>query len=88
MFYFSYRLKTNRKAWSSPTCFSLGTNPSFVNFKGRVIEGGMSGITPETTGPGLVKFQCLPFYSLLLAIDNPTVNLLSLDIEGAEFHVS
>ena len=32
--------------------------------------------------------QTIPFYSLLLSIDNPTVNLLSLDIEGAEYQVN
>ena len=33
------------------------------------------------------KLQSFPLYSLLLAAGNPTVNLLSLDIEGAEFEV-
>jgi hypothetical protein len=28
--------------------------------------------------------QCIPLYSLLLAMGNPTVNLLVLDVEGAE----
>ena len=28
--------------------------------------------------------QCLPLYSLLLALGNPKVDYLSLDIEGAE----
>ena len=32
--------------------------------------------------------QTIPFYSLLLSVDNPTVNLLSLDIEGAEYQVN
>ena len=31
--------------------------------------------------------QCLPLYSLLLALGNPTVNWFILDIEGAEFQV-
>ena len=31
--------------------------------------------------------QCFPLYSYLAALDYPTVNLLSLDIEGAEFEV-
>ena len=31
--------------------------------------------------------QCLPLYSLLLSLGNPTVDFLSLDIEGAEFQV-
>ena len=31
--------------------------------------------------------QCYPVYSLLLAMDNPTVNLFVLDIEGFELAV-
>ena len=33
------------------------------------------------------KFQCFPLFSVLQALDSPTVTLLSLDIEGAEFEV-
>ena len=58
------------------------------------MDGGMFGIVPPDMaqelvedGENLVRLQCLPLYSLLLALDNPTVNLLSLDIEGAEFKV-
>ena len=28
--------------------------------------------------------QCFPLFSVILALDNPTVDYLSLDIEGAE----
>ena len=31
--------------------------------------------------------QCYPLYSLLLAAGNPTVDYLSLDVEGAELKV-
>ena len=34
-----------------------------------------------------LTLQCLPLYSLLLALGNPTVNWFILDIEGAEFQV-
>ena len=44
-----------------------------------VIEAGSSGIS--------VAVQCLPLYSLLLALGNPTVDFLSLDIEGGELEV-
>ena len=37
----------------------------------------------ETT----VLFQCVPLYTLLLALDNPTVPWFILDIEGAEYQV-
>ena len=44
-----------------------------------VIEPGSSGIS--------VRVQCLPLYSLLLALGNPTVDFLSLDTEGGELEV-
>lgn len=31
--------------------------------------------------------QCFPLYSMLLAVGNPTVDYMSLDIEGAELAV-
>ena len=34
------------------------------------------------------NIQCLPMYSLILAAGNPTVDYLSLDIEGAEIKVT
>ena len=43
----------------------------------------MDGITQQK-GDGH-EFQCFPLFSVLMALDNPTVTLLSLDIEGAEF---
>ena len=45
----------------------------------------MNGITQEKDDGQ--EFQCFPLYSVLLALDSPTVTLLSLDIEGAEFEV-
>ena len=33
------------------------------------------------------QLQCLPLGSLILALGNPTVNYLSLDLEGAEMQV-
>lgn len=34
-----------------------------------------------------VRMQCFPLYSVLMALGNPAVDLLSLDIEGAELQV-
>jgi hypothetical protein len=34
-------------------------------------DRGNNSLTPERDGPGL---QCLPLYSILLAMGNPTVN--------------
>jgi len=40
------------------------------------------------TSQKVVSFvECLPFYSILLALGNPTVDFFSLDVEGAEWDV-
>ena len=46
----------------------------------------MAGLVLEENSE-TIKMQCLPLYSLLLALGNPTVHYLSLDIEGAELPV-
>ena len=33
------------------------------------------------------KALCLPFYAILLAMGNPTVDYFSLDVEGAELPI-
>ena len=45
-----------------------------------------SVVTPATSYYS-VPVQCLPLYSLLLALANPTVDYLSLDIEDGELEV-
>ena len=40
------------------------------------------GMHREGYNENLVDVLCLPLYSLLLALDNPSVHYLSLDIEG------
>lgn len=91
-----------RKAWISPTCFSTQKHPIWVNFDMAGLLGGiengekkpaddsntiddsewMEGFTRRTN-----KMQCMPLFSMLLALDNPTIHYLSLDIEGAELAV-
>lgn len=34
-----------------------------------------------------MKMQCVPFMSIIMAMGNPVIDYLSLDIEGAEFPV-
>ena len=48
------------------------------------IDGKTNGIWPSSYS---FQLQCLPLASLLLAMGNPTVNYLSLDLEGAELEV-
>ena len=49
-------------------------------------RSAMAGITLEER-EGNLRLQCLPLYTILLALGNPTVNYFSLDIEGAEYPV-
>ena len=50
---------------------------------------GLGGIVPpDVTDAEKQPIQCFPLYSFLLALENPRVNLLVLDIEGAEYEVS
>ena len=46
----------------------------------------MGGIVPEKTDTTF-QHQCIPLYTLLAALGNPTVHWFILDIEGAEFQV-
>ena len=71
----------NRKAWSTRNCLSTERRPT----EGRLSDRGMlGGVTRAGEGEVVV---CLPLYTLLLALDNPTVHYLSLDIEGVEMDV-
>ena len=84
----SSRFKANRKAWGAPFCLATNDKPHFNLLRETTIDGGMSGLIPEKMKDNKTSYmevQCFPLYSMLLAVGNPTVNLLSLDIEGAEF---
>ena len=41
----------------------------------------------QKVGQSKSKTLCLPFYSILLAMGNPTVDFFSLDVEGAELQI-
>ena len=89
---FNKGLKKNRKVTSVMTCLSTSgkVETSYFDLTGSVRSGGeresMSGLVRSPTDKS-VKMQCLPLYTLLLALGNPTVHYFSLDIEGAEFPV-
>ena len=80
-----------RKAWAAQFCLGLHTRPHYSPFYAETVEGGMHGLVPELVDDAVkgnsYDLQCFPLYSVLLALGNPTVNYLSLDIEGAEFQV-
>jgi len=86
---FKELVSKKRRAWSVQNCLSTQQTPETVNFSmSGSSKATMAGIVVgnETQGE-TVEMQCLPLYSMILALGNPTVDFLSLDIEGAEFQV-
>ena len=84
-------LKKNRKVWAAQTCLSTQQSPETVDFSlsasSKQTMSGISGAEQASNQTDTVKMQCLPLFSLLQALGNPTVDFLSLDIEGAEYQV-
>ena len=83
----------NRRASLASTCLATQPRPHYVHFADSTALvdeetnlWAMGGIVPQE-GPDTMTLQCLPLYTLLLALGNPTVNWFILDIEGAEFQV-
>jgi len=94
---FDVGLTRHRRATSLQTCLSTTTRAANLQFRlsGTVKDHGaglqaMAGLIPESTveeGDESIKIQCLPLYTILLALGNPAVHHFSLDIEGAELPV-
>lgn len=77
-----------RRAWSVNTCLSTTTKPQTIAWADDVnsltMQGLVEGDMERTT---TMMRQCFPLYSLLLALGSPTVDFLSLDVEGPELEV-
>jgi Methyltransferase FkbM domain len=81
---FKLALEKKRNVTLVPACLSLITKPKLSNFPSALYAG--SRIT-DTASSGTVKVQCLPLYSILLAMNRTTIDIFSLDIEGHELEV-
>ncbi|XP_018016795.2 protein Star-like [Hyalella azteca] len=81
--------KKNRKAWTVGACLSTKPHPHSVMFKQQFNLGKISSDEVNATShqAGVIEVQCLPIYSLLLALNVTTVNYFSLDVEGFELEV-
>ncbi|KAA0201379.1 hypothetical protein HAZT_HAZT008247 [Hyalella azteca] len=88
-------LKTNRKAWTSPTCLALKDYPETVispNFDSEttVLSCRKNAIIHNTRRPNPLRSttpptaQCVPARSLFLALNVSHVDFFSLDIEMTE----
>lgn len=96
---FSQLKATNRKAYSINACLSPTPYPQRIQFEAMentllsgLKVGGKSvrdnwRSDYDRKVKDSVTAQCFPFYSILLAIGNPTVHYFSLDVEGVEVDV-
>ncbi|XP_047737147.1 uncharacterized protein LOC108678160 [Hyalella azteca] len=82
-------LRMNRKAWTVGACLSIKPFPHSVMFQmkgtGGLIRRDMEGKVSRPKN--VVEVQCLPLFSLLLALNVTTVDYFSLDVEGLELEV-
>ena len=91
----------HRKSWIFPHCLSPSSHVEIVNFDVASYLSGI--ILPGKIKPSLnqrdlqeipindfereIPMMCFPFYSVLKALGNPSIDYFSLDIEGAEYAV-
>lgn len=91
---FVKQLAVNRKAYQANTCLGLYQHPHYAHFD---LISAVRTDTHVNSMPGLsqipnkdsvtMQVQCLPLFTLIKALGNPKVNLLVLDVEGAELKV-
>lgn len=81
-------LQKNRNATSINVCLSNTGKASLVKF---INQGELSNVEPAAQSEALGDHEsveiCVPLYTILLTIGNPTIDYFSLDIEGAEIGV-
>lgn len=92
---FRLLLTRKRKAYAINSCLSVHPYPEKVDFIMADFVGGIKKLeesnklrsmrASQRAPEGVV--QCLPFFSVLLAVGNPRVDMLSLDVEGAELGI-
>ena len=79
-----------RKSKIAFTCLATETRPHYVHFDQSTIKlendvESMGGIVTKKTKSS-IEMQCIPLYTLILAMDNPKINWFILDIEGRVGH--
>lgn len=79
---FALALEKKRNVNLVPACLSVTAKPKLSSFTSE------NNFLPKTdTLDRTVKVQCLPLYSIMLAFNQTTVDLLSLDVMGDELSV-
>jgi len=84
-------LMHHRKSISVGTCLAIEPNPHYAMFNFQSAIGNengknsMGGIGKDSARS--IQMQCIPLYTLIKAAGNPRINLLILDVEGADLLV-
>ncbi|CAB3387984.1 Hypothetical predicted protein [Cloeon dipterum] len=79
-------LTKNRKAWVAPVCMSTNNTAIIVSFLDNKFAGRIYG--PQGMKKSDVVTQlCIPFNTLMLALNLTTVDYFSLDVEGDELEI-
>lgn len=79
--------KRRRKAYHTQACLSPLPYPREVTFRQSDTMGHIAGAGEEEGRGIFTRVKCFPLFSLLLALNHTNIDLLSLDIEGAELQV-
>ncbi|KAJ8314217.1 hypothetical protein KUTeg_008778 [Tegillarca granosa] len=85
--------KKHRKAFITHSCLSPNRYPAKMTFnqafnRGRLVYGSAKQwIKEQKILPREIQVQCFPLYSILLALNQSTIDFLSLDVEGSELDV-
>ncbi|XP_060086057.1 uncharacterized protein LOC132565433 [Ylistrum balloti] len=84
----------HRKAFTMHACLNPKPYPAVMTFnkafnRGRVVhnQDAKNWIKKQNIQSDPVQVQCLPLYSILLALNQTTVDFFSLDVEGDELSV-
>ena len=68
--------------------FDAGLYNGGIILPGKVLPSDLGLKEPQNPRWGrTINVQCFPLQSVLLALDNPTVDYFSLDVEGSEFAI-
>lgn len=90
---FNTLIQRNRRAKCLNVCLATKPFPHEVDFLDCDEIGGIKGeikgwaAEKVSTTATIIKATCIPLYTILSAVGNPTVDYFSLDIEGVELAV-
>ncbi|KAL4222040.1 hypothetical protein ACF0H5_018083 [Mactra antiquata] len=84
----------HRKAFTMNACLNPKPYPAMMTFnrafnRGRVVhdQEAKDWIKQQHIAKDEIQIQCFPLYSILLALNQLTVDFFSLDVEGEEYNV-